>query len=80
MRAVLLTGEADLRSIAERRGLTVHGTLWVLDEMIRHGLIPPPVASTALQRMMQGNSRLPAAACRMRLAQWGALTDRDQRG
>jgi predicted nucleic acid-binding protein len=79
-RSMLLTGEADLRSIAQRRGLTVHGTLWVLDEMIRCGLVPRLVASKALQRMMQGNSRLPAAQCKARLAQWGAVTNLDEGG
>jgi len=78
VQAILLTGEADLRSIAQRRGLVVHGTLWVLDEMIRHSLIPPVVASMALRRMLHGGSRLPVVECRTRLAQWSTHPDRDQ--
>ena len=71
--AWLLTGERQLRSIAQTAGLTVHGTLWLLDEMIRHRVIVPTVAAQALQRMLQQGSRQPREECEKRLARWRAL-------
>lgn len=33
--AVLLTGDRHLRKAAEQEKLSVHGTLWILDELVR---------------------------------------------
>jgi hypothetical protein len=71
-KALLLTGEKNLRAIAEREGMTVHGTLWLLDEMVSRHVIIPPVAFQALRRMLQRGSRLPRDRCRQRLARWRA--------
>ena len=74
MDALLLTSERHLRSIAEREGVPVHGTLWLLDEMISHHLVSPPVAAQALQQMLQKGSRLPSEECGRRLTRWRGLS------
>lgn len=32
---VLVTGDAPLRALAERRGIEVHGVLWIVDELFQ---------------------------------------------
>jgi hypothetical protein len=70
MGAFLLTGDRHLREAAEQEGVAVHGTLWLLDEMVRLAVIPPLVAAQALERMLEKGSRLPWDECRERLRQW----------
>lgn len=72
LRAALLSGDRGLRRIARAQGLSVHGTLWVLDELVRLGLIEPPRAAASLELMLASGSRLPEVECRNRLRQWAA--------
>ena len=48
----------------------MRGTLWVLGEMVRLGVITPSQAAQALERMLARGSRLPQAECQKRLRQW----------
>jgi rRNA-processing protein FCF1 len=68
--AILLTGDAALRQLAESEGISVHGILWVLDELIAHALIRPQIAADALQRILDSGSRLPMDECTYRLRTW----------
>ena len=56
----LLTGDRRLRALAEQSGVEVHGTLWLLDELITHELTAPSEAVAALDAMLKAGSRLPA--------------------
>lgn len=47
--ATLLTGDSLLRRVAAKTGLTVHGILWVVDELRRLGLCDDDVLVTALE-------------------------------
>ena len=73
MGAVLLTSDRHLRAVAHQEGVSVHGTLWLLDEMVSHHIISPPVAAQALRRMLERGSRLPSKECEKRLSRWGGL-------
>lgn len=70
LRATLLTGDRHLRQVAAQEGVALHGTLWVLDEMVRLKVIAPAQAAQALRRMLDRGSRLPVADCRRRLQRW----------
>ncbi|MBC7252168.1 MAG: DUF3368 domain-containing protein [Anaerolineae bacterium] len=70
LKAPLLTGDRHLRQVAEQEGILVHGTLWVLDEMVRLRVIAPPQAARALEQMLVQGSRLPQAECQARLRRW----------
>jgi len=72
MKATLLSGDRRLRRIARGEGMSVHGTLWVLDELVRWEVIDPSQAAAGLQQMLARGSRLPEVECRRRLRQWGA--------
>lgn len=68
--AILLTGDRHLRQVAEAEGIAIHGTLWVLDEMVGLGVVPPGRAAQALERMLAGGRRLPRAECQARMRRW----------
>jgi predicted nucleic acid-binding protein len=68
--ALLLTGDQKLRRAAERCGVDVHGTLWLLDEMLAACALTPQRAAEALTRMRRAGSRLPETDCEERLARW----------
>ncbi|WP_461393353.1 DUF3368 domain-containing protein [Deferrisoma sp.] len=68
--APLLTGDRHLRRAAEDQGVAVHGTLWLLDEMVRAGVIRKSQAANALTRMLAHGRRLPKGECERRLRAW----------
>ncbi len=57
--ATLLTGDGALRRFAEREGVSVHGTLWVLEGMVNLGYLEPVDALASLERILVAGSRLP---------------------
>lgn len=74
LRSFLLTGDQLLRKAVEAEGVTVHGTLWVLDKLITHRIILPREAAVALwggqvicPGLLPARLRLPLA-CRLLLA------------
>jgi rRNA-processing protein FCF1 len=66
----LLTGDRQLTRVAAQEGVAFHGTLWLLDEMVRLRIIGPARAAEALTRMLERGSRLPVAECRTRFQRW----------
>jgi len=68
--AVLLTGDRRLREAANEEQVHVHGTLWVLDEMVRRRILPLIRAARALRQMVERGSRLPRRDCEIRLRRW----------
>ncbi len=68
--AKLLTGDAVLRKTAEREHITVHGILWIFDELIKLEVITKVQAHEKLSLLITKNSRLPAAECKKRLKEW----------
>jgi predicted nucleic acid-binding protein len=67
---VLLTGEKRLRALAERRGVEVHGTLWLLERMIDAEVLALEQAADALDRMLARGRRLPAERARELMRHW----------
>lgn len=68
--AMLLTGDIRLKKLAEIRGLVVHGTLWVLDELFARQALNAQDALIALERIIALGGRLPASECQKRRLQW----------
>lgn len=56
---LLLTGDNPLRELARDFGVEVHGTLWLVEEMVRAGVIAKPEAEEAYRQMQARGSRLP---------------------
>jgi len=68
--ATLLTNDGNLRRVALQEGVPTHGTLWILDEMLRLGTLAAIQAAQALQLMRRKGSRFPTHECEKRLAAW----------
>jgi predicted nucleic acid-binding protein len=68
--AILLTGDKNLRKVAEQNNISTHGTLWVLDEMVTIKVISPLQAAEALKLLYEKGSRLPVDECNHRLKIW----------
>jgi predicted nucleic acid-binding protein len=55
----LLTGDKNLRKAADLEGIQVHGTIWLVSEMLQEKIILPSIALIAFQKMKAAGSRLP---------------------
>jgi predicted nucleic acid-binding protein len=72
MKAVLLTGDGLLRSLAESTGVAVHGVLWALDELEIAELLTGPALAASLHRMLDEGARLPTDECESRFRRWAS--------
>ncbi len=55
----LLTGDQQLRNVADREGVVVMGTLWVVKQLVRHEIITKEEAKASYSRMRENGRRLP---------------------
>jgi len=55
----LLTGDSRLRTAGEAEGVEVHGTLWLVGQLVEARVIVARQAETAYERMRQSGRRLP---------------------
>jgi predicted nucleic acid-binding protein len=70
-KAILLTGEKTLRLNAEKRGVQVHGLLWVFDVLIERGKMLASIAADRLEHLAAlRTSRLPKEGCHERIRKW----------
>ena len=70
LKVTLLTGDWHLNKLANADGLTTHGILWVLDEMVYFHILTPGQAVIALKRILSRGARLPEEECSKRLSIW----------
>jgi predicted nucleic acid-binding protein len=68
--ATLVTGDRRLNELAIAQGLTVHGVLWVLDEMVAHQILTSTQAAAGLRKMLDQGARLPVVECQKRFESW----------
>ncbi len=55
----LLTGDKALREVAEQLGVEVHGSIWLVEQMLHHKKTTIDAAYVAFNRMKEAGSRLP---------------------
>ena len=71
---MILSGDSALRKIATARKIEVHGTIWVLDELIKAEKITPVMAAERLDYLLslKGAKRrfLPKSVCAARIEFW----------
>jgi hypothetical protein len=72
-KALLLTGDEALRKAASKEGIEVHGTLWLLDEMIDAGAISEAEGYRSLESMVNAGRRLPKKEVSARMATWRSI-------
>jgi rRNA-processing protein FCF1 len=66
----LLTGDAKLRQCAENNGITVHGLLWILDQLVDNHIVSAKKTAVKLKELLYKGSRLPREECRKRISKW----------
>ncbi|MEX1139685.1 MAG: hypothetical protein WEB33_09930 [Bacteroidota bacterium] len=67
----LLSEDNALRKAATREKIDVHGTLWILDELIRRDLLSTTNALSALEMMISKRSWFPRGEIDKRRTKWG---------
>lgn len=65
----LLSGDRDLTKAAKAENVEIHGTLWVVEELVQHGIIDTDQALEAYDKMKAAGRRLPWTEARRRLEQ-----------
>ncbi len=65
--AVLLTGDGSLRDAAIEEGVKVHGVIWLIDQMVEHGIIDKRERAVSLKLIVKSGSRLPCEEVKARL-------------
>lgn len=68
--AMLLTSDAPLRRAAQREGVAVHGSLWLLDELVNERVLSEAEAARSLQQMVASGRRFPQGEVQSRLHRW----------
>lgn len=71
---MVLSGDRRLRSSARARHLELHGTLWMMDQLVDKRLLKPAVAADRLDSLMKrtGSQQrfLPKTECESRIRGW----------
>lgn len=73
-RAILLTGDLQLRKEASKLKVQVHGLLWVLDELIGARMLAAADGAKRLRLAIASGAFLPKAECEARLRLWEVST------
>lgn len=55
----LLTGDRNLRKVAEQHGLQVSGIIYVIDELLHHEILSKEEYVAKLKALLESNHRLP---------------------
>lgn len=68
--AILLTAEKKLRKLAQAESIEVHGSLWLLDELLSQNILNKVNACQAIRKLVETNDRLPKRECEKRIILW----------
>lgn len=68
--AQLKTGDGHLKKLAEKHGVSVHGVIWLLDEMVSHHILTTTQGAHSLVKMLNQGARLPDMECKKRFDSW----------
>lgn len=71
IKATILTCEKLLTKVAIKLNLDVHGSLWILDQLLDNSIITKRIAYRKLKDLILINPRLPVKECQKRLKRWG---------
>lgn len=66
----LLTGDKALRKAAQIEQVKTNGTIWVVNQLVKHQIIDKPEAQAAYERMKANHRRLPWTLAWWRLEQF----------
>jgi predicted nucleic acid-binding protein len=66
----LLTGDKDLRIAARKEGVEVHGTIWIIEELLNQKMIEQSQAKSSFEAMRVKGSRFPWGDVEKLLSKW----------
>lgn len=66
----LLSGDKDLRIAAKSEGVEIHGTVWIIEELLNHKLLKQGQAKASFDSMKAKGSRLPWGDVEKLLNKW----------
>ena len=73
-RALLLSGDGKVRDTAAIEQVEIHGTIWILDQLIEHNILCPAVAASKLEYLLlltrEKKRFLPKVICEERITRW----------
>jgi len=61
--ALVLTNDSRIRKVSEGRGLTCHGTIWIVRQLVLQRVVTVEGALRVLHLLLDINPRLPKAEC-----------------
>jgi len=67
---MILSNDGPLRELADASRIEYHGTLWLLDEMIKGEILRPQEAASALRFMLNNKRWLPRPECETLIKKW----------
>jgi hypothetical protein len=68
--AMIVSNDGPLRDLADATRIEYHGTLWLLDEMIKSDILSPQDAAVALRSMLDNKRWLPRSECEKMIKKW----------
>lgn len=72
---ILVTGDGNLRKIAQKEKLILKGTIWIIDEMVSNAVISHKEAAYACQKLIEIQRRLPQDELLKRIEKWIAIDE-----
>ena len=66
----LLTGDRKLRKASLIDGVEVHGIIYVIDQLVKEGILAKRIAISKLKQLRKSNPRLPMNEIEKRIKQW----------
>ena len=69
-KAIIISGDGPLRTLADVSLVEYHGTLWLLEELVQQGILSPRGAAEALRTMLSNKRWLPRAESEKLIKKW----------
>ena len=74
--ACILTGDMALTKNARADQIEVHGLLYVLDQLVQNGIIPPELVADKLEKLGRENKWLPEKTVEGLIIKWRSITSK----
>lgn len=67
---IVITGDRNLKKLAEKHGIEVHGALWVLDELVKNTILTGKEVIKSLDKMLDKGARFPEDEWKKLKSKW----------
>lgn len=70
LNAMLISGDKALRKAGKDRSVEVHGTLWIIDQLVSGKVMTGEIAAAKLEYLLSLERYLPASECQILMKKW----------